>query len=67
VTLEHGLCGKTSVQSFDDGSEIVCTKIIEEVVRIKEEDESIATSFSSIKEEPEVIRQHFTSVWNSHP
>jgi hypothetical protein len=34
-------------------------KIVGEVVHIKEEVEPIAISFSSIKEEPEVIQQTF--------
>jgi hypothetical protein len=34
-------------------------KIVGEIVRIKEEDEPIAISFSSIKEEPEVSPQTF--------
>jgi hypothetical protein len=59
VTVEHGLCGKTSVQSSDDGSEIVCINMVGEVVRIKEEDEPIDISFSSIKEEPQVSPQTF--------
>jgi hypothetical protein len=47
------------VHSCDDGNEVVCIKIVGEVVRIKEEDEPIAISFSSIKEEPEVSLQTF--------
>jgi hypothetical protein len=59
VTVEHGLPGKTSLQSSDDGNEIVCIKIVGEVVHIKEEDEPIAISFSSVKEEPGVSPQTF--------
>jgi hypothetical protein len=43
----------------DDSNEIVGTKILGEVVHIKEEVEPIAIPFSSIKEEPEVSPQTF--------
>jgi hypothetical protein len=56
---EHGLCSKTSVQSSDESNEVITIKIVGEVVRIKEEDEPIAISFSSIKAEPEVSPQTF--------
>jgi hypothetical protein len=56
---EHGLCSKTSVHSSDDSNEIFTTKIVGDLVCIKEEDEPIAISFSSIKEEPEVSPQTF--------
>jgi hypothetical protein len=59
LRVEHGLCSETSVQSSDVGSKIVCTKVLGEVVHIKEEDEPIAMSFSSISEEPEVSRPTF--------
>jgi hypothetical protein len=59
LPVEHGLCGKTSIQSSDDCSEIVCINIVGEVVHIKEEDEPIAISFSSIKQEPQVSPQTF--------
>jgi hypothetical protein len=59
LRVEHGLCGETSVQSSDDSNEVITEKIVGEVVRIKEEAEPIAISFSSIKEEPEVSPQTF--------
>jgi hypothetical protein len=59
LRAEHGLCSKTSVQTSDDSSEVITIKIVGEVVRIKQEDEPIAISFSSIKEEPEVSPQAF--------
>ena len=59
LSVEHGLCSETSVQSADDSNEVITIKIVGEVVRIKEEDEPIAISFSSIKEEPEVSPQTF--------
>ena len=54
LSVEHGLCSETSVQTADDSNEVSTIKIVGDVVRIKEEDEPIAISFSSIKEEPEV-------------
>jgi hypothetical protein len=60
--LDHGLCSGTSVWSSDDGIEVISKKIEEgeeEEVRVKEEDEPSAISFSSIKEEPEVSPQIF--------
>ena len=51
---EHGLCSETSMQSSNDSNEVITIKIVGEVVHIKEEDEPIAISFSSIKEEPDV-------------
>jgi hypothetical protein len=59
LRVEHGLYSETSMQSSDDGNEIVTLKIVGEVVHIKEEDEPIAISFSSIKDEPEVSPQTF--------
>jgi hypothetical protein len=59
LRVEHRLCSKTSVQSSDDSNEVITIKIVGEVVRIKQEDEPIAISFSSIKEEPEVSPQTF--------
>jgi hypothetical protein len=59
LRAEHGLCSETSVQCSDDSNEVITIKIVGEVVRIKEEDEPIAISFSSIKEEPEVSPQTF--------
>jgi hypothetical protein len=56
--VEHGSCSETNVQSSDE-SEVITINIVGEVVRIKEEDEPIAISFSSIKEEPEVCPQAF--------
>jgi hypothetical protein len=47
------------VPSSDDRNEVIIIKIVGGVVRIKEEDEPIAISFSSIKEEPEVSPQTF--------
>ena len=59
LSVEHGLCSETGVQSSDDSSEVITIKMVGEVVHIKEEDEPIAISFSSIKEEPEVSPQTF--------
>ena len=56
--IEHGLRSDTNVQSSGDGSE-VSIKIEVEEIRIKEEDEPIAISFFSIKDEPEVSPQTF--------
>jgi hypothetical protein len=58
LSVERGLCGKTSVQSSDDGSEFFCVNVVGEV-HIKEEDEPIKISLSSIKEEPQVSPQTF--------
>jgi hypothetical protein len=58
-SVEHGLCSETSVQSSDNSNEVITIKVVGEVVRIKEEDEPIAISFSSIKAEPEVSPQTF--------
>jgi hypothetical protein len=59
LRVERGLCSETSVQSSDDSNEVIAIKTVGEVVRIKEEDEPIAISFSSIKDEPEVSPQAF--------
>ena len=56
---EHGLCGETSVLSSDDSIEVISINIVGEEIRIKEEVEPIALSFSSIKDEPEVSPQTF--------
>jgi hypothetical protein len=55
LRIEHGLHSFTNVQSSSDGSEVSINIEVEET-RIKEEDEPIAISFSSIKDEPEVSR-----------
>jgi hypothetical protein len=47
------------VQSSDDVNEVISIKIEEVEIHIKEEDEPIALSFSSIKYEPEVSPQTF--------
>ena len=57
--VEHGLCSETSVPSSDDSIEVISTNIEGEGIHIKEEDEPIAISFSSIKDEPEVSPQTF--------
>jgi hypothetical protein len=57
--VEHGLCGKTSVQSSDDNFEVISINIKAEEIHIKEEVEPIAISFSSIKDEPEVSPHTF--------
>jgi hypothetical protein len=57
--VERGLCCETSVQSSDDSNEVITIKTVGEVVSIKEEDEPIAISFSSIKDEPEVSPKAF--------
>ena len=59
LSVEHGLCSETSVQSADDSNEVITIKIVGDVVRIKEEEEPIAISFSSVKDEPEVSPQTF--------
>jgi hypothetical protein len=59
LRAEHGLCSETSVQSFDDSNDVTTIKIVGDLVHIKQEDEPIAVSFSSIKEEPEVSPQAF--------
>jgi len=48
--VEHGLCSDTSVQSSGDGNEVVCIKIEGLEVHIKEEDDPIAISFSSVSD-----------------
>jgi hypothetical protein len=53
------LCSEAGVQASDDSNEVITIKIVGEVVHIKQEDEPIALSFSSIKEEPEVSPQAF--------
>ena len=55
--VEHGLCSDTSVQSSGDGKEVI--KFEGEEIHIKEEDEPIAISFSSVKDELEVSPQTF--------
>jgi hypothetical protein len=47
------------VQSSDESNEFIPIKIVGESVRIKEEGEPIAISFSSIKDEPEVSSHTF--------
>jgi hypothetical protein len=59
LSVERGLYSETSVPSSGDGNEVITLKIVGEVVRIKEEDDPIAISFSSIKDEPEVSLQTF--------
>ena len=57
--VEHGLYSEKSECSSDDSNEFMSIKIEEEEICIKEEDEPIAVSFSSIKDEPEVSPQTF--------
>jgi len=57
--VEHGLCRETSVRSSDDSIEVISINIEREEIRIKEEVEPLAISFSSIKDEPEVSPQTF--------
>ena len=60
LRVEHGLCSETSEWSSDDSNEVMSIKIEEEEeIYIKEEDEPITISFSSIKDEPEVSPQTF--------
>ena len=54
LRVEHRTCSETNVPSSDDSNEVITIKIVGEIVHIKEEDEPIAISFSSVKEEPEV-------------
>ena len=56
---EHGLCSETRVQFADNSDEVITIKIEGEEVRIKDEDEPIAISCSSINDEPEVSPQTF--------
>jgi hypothetical protein len=56
---ECGLCSEGGVQSADDSSSVDSFKIEEEELQIKEEEEPIALSFPSIKDEPEVSPQTF--------
>jgi hypothetical protein len=58
-SVEYGLCSDGGVQSSDDSKVIMSIKIEEEEIQIKEEDEPIAISFTSIKDEPEVSPQTF--------
>jgi len=57
--VEHGLFSETSVRSSDDSNEVISINIEGEEIHIKGEDEPIALSFSSIKDEPEVSLQTF--------
>jgi hypothetical protein len=57
--VEHGLCSDTSVRSSGDGNGVISVKIEEEEMCVKEEDEPIAGSFSSINDESEVSPQTF--------
>ena len=57
--VEHGLYSETNEWSSDDSNEGMSIKIEEEEICIKEEDEPIAMSFSSIKDESEVSPQTF--------
>src|SRR5215469_2362149 len=59
LRVEHGLCSETSVWSSDDHNEVISIKIKGEEICIKEEDDPIAISVSSIKDEPEVSPQTF--------
>jgi hypothetical protein len=59
LSVERGLCRETSVPSSGDCNEVTTLKIVGVVVRIKEEDDPIAISFSSIKDEREVSPQTF--------
>jgi hypothetical protein len=56
--VEHGFPSDTSVRSSDDNG-VMSIKVEEEEIRVKEEDEPIAVSFSSMNEEPEVSPQTF--------
>ena len=57
--VERGLCSETDVLSSDDSIEVTSINNKGEGIRIKEEDEPIAISFSLIKDEPEVSPQTF--------
>jgi len=59
LSVERGSYSETSLPSSGDGHEVITLKIVGEVVRIKEEDDPIAISFSSIKDEPEVSLRTF--------
>jgi hypothetical protein len=56
---ECGLCSEGGVQSADGSSSVVSFKIEEEEIEIKEEEDPIAISFSSIRDEPEVSPQTY--------
>jgi hypothetical protein len=51
LTVDHGLCSETDVQCLDDSNAVISIKI--------EQEEPIAVSYSSIKDEPEVSPQIF--------
>jgi hypothetical protein len=59
LRVEDGLCSETSLQSADDSNAVISTKIEEEEIPIKGEDEPIAISFASAKDEPVVSPQTF--------
>ena len=59
LTVEHGLCSEKSVRSCDDSNGVISMKIEGEEIRIKNEEEPIAISSSSVKDEPEVSPQTF--------
>ena len=47
------------MQFSDDSSEVISIKDVGEAICIKEEDEPVAISFASIKDEPAVSQQTF--------
>jgi hypothetical protein len=57
--VEHALRSEKSVRSSDDSTEDISTKIKGEEICIKEEDELIPISFSSLKDKTEVSPQMF--------
>jgi hypothetical protein len=64
---EYDLYSEGGEQSADGSSSVVSFKIEEEEIQIKEEEEPIAVSFPSIKDEPEVSPKTFhqyCSDWN---
>jgi hypothetical protein len=57
--VENGLCSASSARFSDDSSKVISISIEGEEICIKEEDEPIAISSSSVKDEPEVSPQTF--------
>jgi hypothetical protein len=58
-SVECGLCSEGGVQSADDSGSVVSFKIEEQEIQIKEEEDPLAITNSSIKDEPEVSPQTF--------
>jgi hypothetical protein len=59
LRVEPGLCSETSAWSSDGRNAVISIKLEGQEIHIKEEDEPIAVSSSSIEGEPEVSPQTF--------